>query len=582
MSEAEVRERVLEDDPAAAPAAAPAEPIRSASGMSPAISAALVTASSLALSACGGDTSSTPTSSSPPPVVVAPPPVVKITATQASRFLSQAAVGYSKAEVLNLADSGIDAWLNAQFAVARPQKFWDFLIAGNYDAAANINTTNGFDPMIWSQLMGSGDILRQRVGLALLDQWVTSVDGFGGSWRQFAMAAYLDVLWDNALGNYRDLMEGVSTNVAMGLYLTFLGNVKANPATGAIPDENYGRESMQLFTVGLTQLNMDGTPVLSGGVPVPTYTQADVSQAARVWTGYTYATNDGTTPARMRLPMIITAARSETGGASFLGITIPPGTDGATARKIALDGLFNHANTAPFVTKQLIQHLVTSNPSPAYVGRVAAVFANNGSGIRGDMKAVVRAILTDSEARDDNQVSSATFGKLREPVVRLVQWAKAFNVSSPTQLWPFGNTSSSANRLGESPGRAPSVFNWFRPGYTPPGSSVSAAGLVAPEFQITNEPTIIAYVNYMQSLIANGAGEAKPDYAALTTIAPDSAALLAELNLVLAANQISAGTIAQMKTALDTIATTTTAGTLNRIYAAIVLVMASPEYLVLR
>ncbi len=542
--------------------------------------AALVTAASLALAACGDGTSPAPVPSPAPP----PPPVPtqKATAVQASRFLSQAAIGHSKADLLNLSSSGFDAWLTAQFAVARPQKFWDYLVANGFDAAANINSTNGFDPMVWAQLMGNGDVLRQRIGLALLDQWVVSVDGFGGSWRAFALAAYLDVLWDNAFGNYRDLMEGVSTNAAMGLYLTFLGNAKASAATGAIPDENYARELMQLFTIGLTMLNMDGTQVLSGGNPVPTYTQADVSQAARVWTGYNYASADNTTPARLRVPMTITAARSETGGASFIGISIPSGTDGATARRIALDGLFNHQNVPPFVSKQLIQHLVTSNPSPAYVGRVAAVFANNGSGVRGDMKAVIRAVLLDSEARDDTQVSSSTFGKLREPVVRLVQWAKAFNVSSASQAWAFGNTSSSATRLGESPGRAPSVFNWFRPGYSPPGSTTATSGRVAPEFQITNEPTVIAYVNYMQTVIANGAGDAKPDYAALTTIAADSQALLDELNLVLAAGQIGTATIAQMKAALDTIATATTAGTLNRIYAAIVLVMASPEYLVLR
>ena len=549
-------------------------------GTGPLTNIALATAASLALAACGdGGTGSAP---SPPPPPPPPPVTVKVTAVQASRFLSQGAIGHSKADLLNLADSGFEAWLTAQFAIARPQKFWDFLIANGYDAAANINSTNGFDAMVWAQLMGNGDLLRQRVGLALLDQWVVNVDGFGGSWRAFALAAYLDVLWDNAFGNYRDLMEGVSTNAAMGLYLTFLGNAKANAATGAIPDENYARESMQLFTIGLTMLNMDGTQVLSGGNPVPTYTQADVSQAARVWTGYTYATSDNTTPARLRLPMTITASKSETGGASFLGINIPAGSDGATARKLALDGLFNHQNVPPFVSKQLIQHMVTSNPSPAYVGRVAAVFANNGSGVRGDMKAVIRAVLIDPEARDDTQVGSTTFGKLREPVVRLVQWAKAFGVSSASQAWAFGNTSSSATRLGESPGRAPSVFNWFRPGYVPPGSTVAASGLVAPEFQITNEPTVIAYVNYMQSVIVNGAGDAKPDYSALTTIAADSQALLNELNLVLAAGQISAATIGQMKTALDTIATTTTAGTLNRIYAAIVLVMASPEYLVLR
>ena len=560
------------------PALIGAEPAALTTSAPPLGNIALAAAGSLALAACGDGGSS----SSPPAPPPAPPVTVKVTAVQASRFLSQGAIGHSKADLLNLADSGYEAWLTAQFAIARPQKFWDYLIANGFDAATNINGTNGFDAMVWAQLMGSGDLLRQRVGLALLDQLVVNVDGFGSSWRAFALAAYLDVLWDNAFGNFRDVLEGISTNAAMGLYLTFLGNSKANPATGSIPDENYARELMQLFTIGLTMLNMDGTQVLSGGNPVPSYTQADVSQAARVWTGYNFANSDNTIPGRFRLPMTITASRSETGGASFVGITIPAGSDGATARKLALDGLFNHQNVPPFVSKQLIQHLVTSNPSPAYVGRVAAVFANNGSGVRGDLKAVIRAVLIDSEARDDTQVNSTTFGKLREPVVRLVQWAKAFGVASASQLWAFGNTSSSATRLGESPGRAPSVFNWFRPGYVPPGSAFAASGTVAPEFQITNEPTIIAYVNYMQTVIVNGAGDAKGDYSALTTIAADSQALLSELNLVLAANQISAATIAQMKTALDTIATTTTAGTLNRIYAAIVLVMASPEYLVLR
>jgi len=157
-----------------------------------------------------------------------------LSSTQASRFLSQSAIGYGHADIASVSTSGIDAWLTAQFAMARPQKFWDFLVTNNYAAPTNVNTLNGFDPMIWSQLMGGSDILRQRVGLALLDQWVVSIDGFASSWRPFVMAAYLDVLWESAFGNYRDLMEGVSTSVAMGLYLTFLGSVKANPATGSI------------------------------------------------------------------------------------------------------------------------------------------------------------------------------------------------------------------------------------------------------------------------------------------------------------------------------------------------------------
>jgi uncharacterized protein (DUF1800 family) len=542
------------------------------------IGLALAALAPLALEACGegGSSSSGGGTPTPTPTPSSPP----LTATQASRFLAQATMGASKADITNLQATTIDAWLNTQLGLARPQKFWDFLATNGYNVVANINSQAGFDAMVWSQLISSSDTLRQRVGLALLDMIVVGIDGFSSSWRSNVMAAYLDVLWDDALGNYRDILDGVASSAGMAYYLTFLGNTKANATTGSVPDENFARELMQLFTLGLYQLNADGTQVLSGGKPVETYTQADVSGGARVWTGWNLANNDNTTPDRMRLPLVAIASQHETGLTTFLTITIPAGSDAATAKKLALDGIFAHANLPPFVSKQLIQHLVTSNPSPAYVGRVSATFANNGSGVRGDMKAVIRAILTDSEARSDSNITSTSFGKLREPVVRLTQWARAFGVTSPTNLWPFGSTTSSATRLAESPGRAPSVFNFFRPGYTPPGSSVAAQGLVAPEFQIVNEPSVVAYVNYMQTLIVSGAGEAKADYSSLTSLIPDSQALLNELNLILAAGQISAATIAAMKTALDSIAVTTTAGQNNRLYAAIVLVMAAPEYLV--
>ncbi len=538
---------------------------------------ALAGATLLALAACGGGGGSGGGATGGGPAPTPTPTLPPVTATQASRFLSQAAIGYARSDIADVTSQGFAGWLGSQFAMGRPQRFWDFLIAGGYDNAANQNNQAGFDPMMWSQLMSGADVLRQRVGLALLSQWVVSIDGISTSFRQFAMAVYLDRLWDNAFGNFRDIMEAVSTSTAMGLYLTFLGNRKANPATGSIPDENYARELMQLFTIGLNHLNMDGTLKQPSGQPVPTYTQAEVSQAARVWTGYTYANAVTTTPGRHQLGMVINPAQFETGGASFLGINVPLGGDGTAARKVALDGLFQHANVPPFVAKQLIQHLVTSNPSPAYVQRVAGVFADNGSGVRGDMKEVVRAVLLDPEARDDGAIASQTFGKLREPVVRLVQWARAFKVTSPTNAWPFGNTNSTANRIGESPGRAPSVFNFFRPGYVPPGTQLAANNLLAPEFQITNEPSLIAYTNYLQTVIQSGAGEARPDYSALVPLAGDSQALLDELNLLLAAGQIHPTVIAQMKPALDTIANTT-----NRIYAAVLMVMASPDYLVLR
>jgi uncharacterized protein (DUF1800 family) len=567
---------------AADPAAAPNAKIFNSSPKTEATPDAAATlaalAAPLALSACSDGGSAAPAPSPPPAPAPTPPPGPS--AAQSSRFLSQAAIGHSKANITALSASNINDWLTNQFATPRPQKFWDYLVANGFNVAANQNNQAGFDAMMWSQLMGGSDVLRQRVGLALLNMWVVGIDGLSGSWKQFVMADYLDRLWDNAFGNYRDLMEALSTSAAMANYLTYLNNAKANPGTGSIPDENYARELMQLFTIGLFTLNPDGTLSPSASNPTPTYTQGDVSQHARVWTGYVYANAVNTTPDRIQLGLVVNPATHETGASSFIGISVPAGVDGATARRIALDGLFNHPNTAPFVCKQLIQRFVTSNPSPAYVGRVAAVFVNNGQSVRGDMKAVIRAILTDSEARDDSQASSATFGKLREPVVQLTQWARAFGVNSPSNAWTFGNTASSATRLAESPGRAPSVFNWFRPGYTVPGGAIAAQGLVAPEFQIANEPSVVAYVNYMQNVIANGAGDARPDYSSLTALASDSQALVDELNLVLAANQIGAATVASIKGALDTISVATSP--LNRVYAAILLVMASPEYLVQR
>ena len=530
----------------------------------------------LALAACGdGGSPAAPPVASPPP----PPVVVLPTVAEAGRFLGQSSMGSSRADIDSVAATGFDAWLSAQFATPRATSFWDWLVAGGYNAAANINSTNGFNNAVWRQLISGQDTLRQRIGVSLLDLLVIGIDGLNTNWKTFAAAAYLDVLWDGAFGNYRDLLDKISTNAAMGYWLTFVGNRKANTTTGAQPDENYARELMQLFTLGLYKLNADGTQQLVGGKPVETYGPDDVSGLARVFTGFTLDSADSTTPDRLRRPLIQKASDHESGAKTFLGVTIPVGTDGFASLKIALDTIFAHQNIAPFVSKQLIQRLVTSNPSSAYVGRVAAVFANNGASVRGDMKAIIRAILTDSEARSASSLADASFGKLREPVIRLTNWARAFGVTSPSDAWAIGDTSSSVNRLAQSVGHAPSVFNFFRPGYTPPNTALSAAGLVAPEFQITNEPSVVAYVNYMQALIQSGTGDVKADYTAILTKAADSAALIAEANTLLTGTQLSSATIATIKTAVDSIGTTTSALLLNRVYTAILLTMASPDYI---
>ncbi len=552
----------------------------SESPLPPLAPAGFVTAAAAILAACGGGGSTS--GSTGGGTVVTPPPVATgPTDVQSARMLAQATMGSTKTDIQHVQSVGFDAWITEQFNTPRAIAHWDWLVSQGFNAATNINTENGFNPTMWRQLISGTDQLRQRVGMALLDIMVVGIAGIQLNWKAFAMAAYVDVLMDNAFGNFRTLLGAISGNAAMASYLTFLNNQKAS-ASGAVPDENYARELMQLFTIGLYELNLDGTQKLSGGQPIETYTQADVSGLARVFTGFTVDSTDGTTPDRYRRPLINIAANHELGAKSFLGTTIPANTAGPASLSMALDTIFAHPNVAPFFGKQLIQRLVTSNPSPAYVGRVSAAFENNGAGVRGDMRAVIRAVLLDTEARSDSIAAGASFGKLREPIMRLTGWARAFGVTSPSNAWAFGDTSSTANRLGQSPGRAPSVFNFFRPGYVPPGSALSAAGLVGPEFQITNEPSVVAYINYMQSLIVSGAGDADPDYTTLQGLATDSAALLAEINLALAAGQISAATVTSIRSAVDSIASTTAAGILNRIYTAILLVMSTPEYITLK
>lgn len=538
-----------------------------------------------ALAACSGSggggapVSVAPAPAPTPAPTPAPPP---ITAAQASRLLQQATFGATSADIASVQSMGFSAWIDGQIALPRTSH-WDWLVANNYTATTFQNNSQGFDNSVWRQMISEPGQLRQRVGMALSEIMVIGVEGLNLSWRQFAGAVWLDILLDNAFGNFRTLMERITFSAPMASFLTYLNNRRANAATGSVPDENYARELMQLFTIGLNRLNMDGTPVLASGVPVDTYTQTDVSQLARVFTGFALDGTDNSTPDRLRRPLVFNNANRETGTSSFLGATVPAGSDGPTAVRIALDAIFNHPNVPPFISRQLIQRLVTSNPTPAYVQRVAQVFADNGQGTRGDLRAVVRAILLDTEARGDTTLTQPTFGKLREPVIRLTNWARAFRATSTGGLWPIGDTSSANTRLAQSMGRSASVFNFFRPGYSPPNTAFSANGLVAPEFQITNELSVIAYVNYMQAAIQNGiSADVRADYSELTPLATDSAALVDRVNLLLAADQLSAATVAAIRAAVDSIATSATNAALNRVYTAILLTMASPEYITQR
>lgn len=532
------------------------------------------------LAACGGGGADAP-GSTPPPVVT--PPAAPPTPVEASRFLAQASMGSTREQIARVQSLGYAGWLDEQFALPASGKRWDYLVAAGYNAATNINSEAGADACIWRKLLSSPDTLRQRVTLALSEIVVAAVTGFVGSgWKAFSAAAYLDLLEANAFGNYRTLLQQVSLSAPMGEFLTYRNNIKFNPTTGAMPDENYAREVMQLFTIGLVQLNLDGSPKLTAGLSTETYTLDDITGLARVFTGWNYDLTGTTTatPDFKARPMIQNAARHETGTKTFLGTTIAAGTDGPTSLTQALDTIFAHPNVAPFISRQLIQRLVCSNPSAAYITRVATVFNNDGAGVKGNLKAVVKAILLDTEARSAAGLSNASFGKLREPILRYAGWARAFKVASPTDAWSIGNTSDPGSRLGQSPLRSGSVFNFFRPGYVPPNSAMGNAGMVAPEFQITNESTVVGYVNYMQGQIKNGSGDTKPDYTALMPLADTAQALLDEINVVLAAGQLSSATLALIKAAVDSMPLGTDAARLNRIYATLVLVMASPEFIV--
>ena len=540
---------------------------------------------SATLAACGGGGGDA--GAPAPSPASAPAPAPGLSAADASRFLAQASMGASRADIARVQAMGYAAWIDGQIALAPSTTRWDALVAGGFADPTNKNGEGGFDACAWRKLLSSPDTLRQRTTLALSEILVTSIDSLtGGGWKAFAAAHYLDVLEANAFGNYRALMQAISTNAAMGMYLTFRGSMKANPSSGSLPDENFARELMQLFTIGLVRLNVDGTPSLTKGDPTYSYTQADITGLARVFTGYDFDVS-GTSPAAspdfLRRPLTQVAARHETGTSNFLGATVPANSSAATALGIALDTIFVHPNVGPFVSKQLIQRLVTSNPSPSYVARIATVFNNDGSGTKGNLAAVIKAILLDNEARSAIVAAGPSAGKLREPMLRLAAWARAWNATSTSDAWAIGNTSDPATRLGQSPLRSPSVFNFFRPGYVPPNSAIASASLVAPEFQLNNESTVVGAVNYLQrAMSGQGVGDIVADYSALLAVADDAIALMAEINLVLAAGQISTSTAATISGAVATMPAGTDALRRNRIYATLTLVVAAPEFVVLK
>ena len=443
----------------------------------------------LGVAGCGG--SSGGGNNEPPP----PPPPVPITKAEAYQFLNQATFGATEAEAQRVIDMRYEAWIDDQLQKPASEQL-PFLL--NLPDPQFMGQRQADRVDIWFRNVLQGeDQLRQRVALALSEIMVVSQLGVLGN-QPYALASYHDMLARNAFSNYRQLIEDVTLHPAMGAYLSMLGNEKPDPTRNIRPDENYARELMQLFSIGLVELNLDGSVKLdSEGEPIPTYDQAIIEGFAHVFTGWGYAFSANfqdvfPTKARQTTPMVMFRQFHDTGSKLLLGgVTLPAGQSGEQDLADALDNVFSHPNVGAFIAIRLIQRLVTSNPSPAYVARIAAVFNNNGSGVRGDLGAVVKAILLDDEA---NPALRLDFdGKLKEPLLRVTQLWKTYNAASASGRYPYD---FAYIIFGQGPLQSPSVLNFFSPFYAPPGE-IRNAGLVAPELEIATEFLNTYMTNYM-------------------------------------------------------------------------------------
>ena len=583
-------------------------------------------------------------------------------------FLNRATFGADDPSVAALAFTGLEAWFQTQVTAApssggapgywsaTPSFHLDWIIRRTADfgaaykaavtaaaaaaapgsAPAKVNlrkvTNQQFHESFWARAVTGDDQLRQRMTLALSEIMVVSFAGstitprIGASWY--------DMLSAHAFGNYLDLMKAVTLHPAMGIYLNIIGNQQADNDPSREPDENYAREIMQLMSIGLYQLNTDGTAKLdASGALIPTYTHADIAGLAATLTGWGWYNPKPTATTFYKQPGDGTDAKSPDVQAlipystnhsqlskTFLGQTIGAykGAAPTTAAGIsslqayqiqglntALKIIFNHPNVGPFIARRLIQRFVTSNPSPVYVLRVAIAFNGTATSPRGDLFATLKAVLTDPEAINLTPSTSPTSGKLKEPVVRMSHWLRA---SGAVSTLPASTAGGNFNQyvdfvaptaLAQAPLEAPSVFNFWAPDYTPQGSSLAKAGLVVPEFQAVDVLTVAGYANTMIQVIQN---KGWPGNDVVTTYAQEIAALtpakasdpdqnqtlIDRLNTLYFGGQISAtlaARLARVLTSTMTSAKTPTAAQraqvrLDKVRSALILVLTSPEYLV--
>jgi uncharacterized protein (DUF1800 family) len=445
----------------------------------------------LMLGACGGSSGSGP---APGPAPAPNPTPAPITISEAFGFLNQASFGATTEAAEQVINIGYEQWIDNQMALpaSRQVPYLTTVPTPQFPFQRHADRVDAW----FENAVNGSDQLRQRVAFALSEIMVVSQNGALFN-LPFAAADYYDMLARNAFGNYRVLIEDVTLHPAMGVFLSMLGNEKPDPARNIRPDENYARELMQLFSIGLVELNPDGSVVTdSNGVPVPTYDQAIIEAFAHIYTGWHWANGASFAQARpgpfnQTIPMQLYPDFHDTGSKTLLGgVVVPAGQSGEQDLEAALDNIFNHPNVGPFIATRLIQRLVTSNPSPQYIERVASTFDNNGFGVRGDLGVVVKAILLDDEAR--NPTNTDVAGKLKEPLLRVTQLWRAYDagaVSGKFRIRPPPNI-----YFGQGPLQSPSVFNFFSPFYAPPGE-IRDGGWVAPELEIATE--------YQNTLVTN-------------------------------------------------------------------------------
>lgn len=466
----------------------------------------------------------------------------KITMEEASRFLIQTTFGPTYEDIVRLSNSSYENWISTQMNMPVTHTV-AYTESQNWVSNYPLIVAGAADSALINVMLTAPDQLRQRVAYALSQIFVVSREVSNGvDERPILYLDYYDLLADNAFANYRDLLEKVTLNSVMGFYLTMKLNAPAGTQVGpplhpasffvASPDENYAREVMQLFSVGLLRLNNDGTPVLVNGETMPSYTQETVENLARVFTGWNFQSANPNANAFFNLgvpqdprPMRSWDEFHDKGPKVLLrGERLPANQTAVKDLDDALDNIFNDPNVGPFIGKLLIQHLVTSNPTPAYVGRVANVFnGNNTDGspsprVRGDLGAVIKTILLDPEARNGHKTLPEQFGKFKEPYIRqLSMWRGLYARRKTTNSNLFGPYYDVfARRLKQKPLRARSVFNFYQPDFSPPGI-LTQRGLLAPEAQLIDFESSIGIASTTEEYIQRHHDDANNDFARSAT-----------------------------------------------------------------